>query len=134
MRNKFMINKKFDRIKKTFAVLLVLCFVLSITVASASAANKSKDKDANSKDKDAFSDGYKKGIDDGRKQGKKDCEQYDSRETLSKIPPPSSDRRWSDHYKDSFNAGYTLGYTAGYHETRYKCLKIKNKSFEYQNT
>ncbi len=120
MRNKFMKNKKFERIKKTFAVLLVLCFVLSATVASASAND-------NNKNKDGYRDGYKKGIDNGRKQGQKDCEQYGSRETLSKISAPHIEYSWPDYYKASYSAGYSAGYIYSYNEIRYKCLKNKNK-------
>lgn len=71
-----MINKKFDGIKKTFTVLLILCFILSVTTASASAA-------VNSKNKDGYSDGYRKGYEDGKRQGQKDRNQYGSREAPS---------------------------------------------------
>jgi hypothetical protein len=120
MRNKFMENKKFGRIKKTFAVLLVLCFVLSATVASASATG-------NNKNKDGYGDGYRKGIDDGRKQGQKDCKQYGSRETLSKISIPRIEHSWPDYYKKSYDVGYRAGYIYSYNKIRYKCLKNKNK-------
>jgi hypothetical protein len=134
MRNKFMKNKKFGRIKKTFAVLLVLCFVLSATVASASATEKNKNKDGYDKNKDVYdknkdryTDGYKKGIDDGRKHGQKDCEQYGSRETLSKISIPYIIYSWPDEYKESYEDGYRAGYVYSYNEIRYKCLKNKDK-------
>ena len=112
----FMINNKFGRIKKTFAILLILCFVLSVTAAAASAAG-------NSKNKDGYSNGYGKGYEDGKKQGKKDCNQYGSRETLSKIPIPPNNSQWTKYYKDSYNKGYQKGYIDGYNGNRYTCLK-----------
>jgi hypothetical protein len=131
MRNKFMENKKFERVKKTFAVLLVLCFVLSATVASASATEKNKSKDGYDKNKDSYKDGYidgyKKGIDDGRKHGQKDCELYGSRETLSKIYIPNIKYSWPDDYKESYEDGYRAGYIYSYNEMRYNCLKNKDK-------
>jgi hypothetical protein len=141
MRNKFTENRKFERVKKTFAVLLVLCFVLSATVASANATEKNENKDGYDKNKDGFDKnkdgfgknkegyiiGYKKGIDDGRKHGQKDCEQYGSRETLSKIPIPGIKYSWPDNYKKSYEEGYRTGYISSYNEIRYNCLKNKNK-------
>jgi hypothetical protein len=134
MRNKFMENKRFERVKKTFAVLLVLCFVLSATVASASATEKNENKDGYDKNKDGFDKnkdgyiiGYKKGIDDGRKHGQKDCEQYGSRETLSKISILGIKYSWPDNYKKSYEEGYRTGYIDSYNEIRYNCLKNKNK-------
>jgi hypothetical protein len=134
MRNKFMENKKFERIKKTFAVLLVLCFVLSATVASANATEKNKNKDDYDKNKegydkkiDGYIEGYKKGIDDGRKHGQKDCEQYGSRETLSKISIPNIKHSWPDYYKKSYEEGYRKAYIYSYNEIRYNCLKNKDK-------
>jgi hypothetical protein len=111
-----MISKKFDRIKRTFAVLLTVCFVLSVTAAAASAA-------ADSKNKDGYNDGYTKGYGDGRKQGQIDCDNYGSREILSKIPSPYNDNRWTENYKDSYNRGYQKGYIDGYNGNRYTCLK-----------
>jgi len=110
-----MITKKFGRRKKALAVLLVVCFLLSVTVASVSAAD-------NTRNKDGYSDGYKEGYEDGRKQGEKDCNQYGSREALSKIPSPPSDYRWTKNYKNSFNRGYQNGYIEGYNGNRYTCL------------
>lgn len=109
-----MINKEFDKIKKTFAVLLILCFVLSVMAASANAADNSKD---------GYSDGYKKGYDDGKKQGQKDCKQYGSKETLSKIPSPPNRDGWTKPYRDSYNSGYEKGYIDSYNGNRYTCLK-----------
>lgn len=116
MINKFMKNKNFDKIKKTFAVLLAFCFVLSVTAAAASAAD-------NSKNKDGYGDGYAKGQKDGKNQGKKDCEKYGSREILSKIPSPFNEYGWTKYYRDSYNRGYEKGYLDSYNINRYLCLK-----------
>jgi hypothetical protein len=105
-----MINRKLGRIKKHFVILLVLGFVLSVTAASASAAGNGKD-------------GYNKGYDDGKKQGQKDCEQYGSRETLSKIPSPPSKNGWTRQNRDNYNSDYEKGYIDGYNGKRYSCLK-----------
>ncbi|RXA19958.1 hypothetical protein EQO05_07390 [Methanosarcina sp. MSH10X1] len=108
-----MMNKKSARLKKTLAVLLGLCFVLSVTVESASAADNGK----------GYDDGYGKGYDGGKKQGHKDCIKYGMREVLSKIPFPSINHSWTKTYKDSYNRGYQRGYLDGYNKNRYLCLK-----------
>jgi hypothetical protein len=103
-----MANKIFDRITKTMAILLVLCFVLSVTVASVNAADF----------EDKYGQGYKDGYSEGSKDGKKDCNKYGSKEILNKIPDPT--------YKDKgYSKGFILGYTTGYNEKRYTCLKNK---------
>lgn len=111
-----MITKKFDGIKKTFVILLILCFILSVTTVSASAAG-------NSKNKDGYNDGYRKGYEDGKGQGQKDCNKYGSKESLSKIPTPPNNSQWTKDYKDSYNRGYQKGYIDGYNGNRYTCLK-----------
>ncbi|WP_048139156.1 hypothetical protein [Methanosarcina horonobensis] len=109
--------KKFEQIKKTIAILLVICFALSTISTSASAADNSK----------GYSDGYNKGYDDGKddgkKQGEKDCKQYGSRENLDKIPTPPNKDSWTESYKNSYNKGYQKGYIDGYNANRYTCLK-----------
>ncbi len=109
-------NRKSHRIKKTFTILLMLCFLLSVTAASASSAG-------NSKNNDGHRNGYEKGYTEGKKQGQKDCNQYGSRDTLSKIPSPSNDDRWTKDYKDSYNQGFKRGYIDGYNGNRYSCLR-----------
>jgi uncharacterized membrane protein len=106
-------NKKFDRMKKTLAILLVLCFALSVTVASASAADN----------KDGYNKGYNKGYQDGKIKGQKDCKKYGSKETLSKIPSPPNEYGWTKYYKDNYNEGYEKGYIESYNRIRYDCLK-----------
>lgn len=113
---RLMINKKFDKTKKTLAILLILCFILSVTAVSVSAAS-------NSKNKDGYNDGYRKGYEYGKKQGQKDCNQYGSKEALSKIPSPPNDSRWTKYYKESYNKGYRKGYIDSYNGNRYTCLK-----------
>ena len=117
-------NKKFDRIKKTLAILLIVCFTLSVTVASVSAADN---------DKSGYMDGYYKGYKDGKKQGQKDCKQYGSRENLAKIPSPLNKDSWTKSYKNSYNAGYKKGYLDGYNGNRYICLRYKPESPENRN-
>jgi hypothetical protein len=112
-------NKNFDRIKKTFALLLLLFFVLSITAASASASGNSN----YGKTEDGYKDGYDKGSEDGKIQAKKDCEQYGSRDVLSKIPSPPDSDGWTEYYKDNYKNVYEKGYVDGYNQIRYGCLK-----------
>ena len=122
-------NKKFGRIKKTLAVLLMLCFTLSITAASAEASDDSNGyNDGYYKGYDdgcnkGHDDGYNKGHDDGKIQGEKDCKQYGSKENLSKIPSPALKSDWDISYKTSYGEGYTKGYIEGYNKNRYSCLK-----------
>ncbi len=78
-----MANKIFDRITKTMAILLVLCFVLSVTVASVNAAAF----------EDKYGQGYKDGYSKGSNDGKKDCDQYGSKDIVSRkclIPPTTT--------------------------------------------
>ena len=101
-----MTNKIFDRITKTMAILLVLCFLLSVTVASVNAAAF----------EDKYEQGYQDGYSKGSNDGKKDCDQYGSKEILKKMPDPSNNDK-------SYSKGFILGYTTGYNEKRYSCLK-----------
>jgi hypothetical protein len=101
-----MANKIFDRITKTMAILLLLCFVLSVTVASVNAAAF----------EDKYGQGYKDGYSKGSKDGKKDCDQYGSEDILKKMPGSSNNDK-------SYSKGFILGYTTGYNEERYSCLK-----------
>jgi hypothetical protein len=136
-----MVNKIFDRITKTMAILLALCFVLSVTAVSVNAAafeqrNKFYDhtdkykhgdkhghdyRDGNNhgqdyRDIDKYEQGYKDGYNEGFKDGIKDCIKYGSKEFIRKIPdPPNKDNR--------YRAGFIQGYTIGYHEKRYACLR-----------
>jgi flagellar biosynthesis/type III secretory pathway protein FliH len=112
-------NNKFDRIKKTIAILLLLCFVLSVTVASVSAADNSE----SGKNKDGYKAGYNKGYKDGKKQGQKDCDQYGIREILQKIPTPFNKYSWTKYFTERYNKGYKGGFIDGYSQSRYKCLK-----------
>jgi hypothetical protein len=136
-----MANITFDRITKTMAILLALCFVLSVTAVSVNAAaleqrNKFDDhsgkykhgdkhghdyKDGNNygqdyRDIDKYEHGYKDGYTKGLNDGIKDCIKYGSKDFIRKIPdPPNKDNR--------YRAGFIQGYTIGYHEKRYACLK-----------
>jgi hypothetical protein len=112
-------NKRFDRIKKALAILLVLCFALSVTAVSASAADNSNCGENGY----GYKDGYNKGNEDGKIQGQKDCEQYGSKETLLKIPSPLNEFGWSKYYRDNYNCGYEKGYVDAYNRIRYDCLK-----------
>ncbi len=101
-----MANKIFDRITKTMAILLVLCFVLSVTVASVNAAAF----------EDKYGQGYTDGYSKGSNDGKKDCNQYGSKDILKKMPNPPNKGK-------SYIKGFILGYTTGYSEKRYSCLE-----------
>lgn len=106
-------NKKLTKIKKTLAILLVLCFTLSVIAAPATAASNNK----------GYKDGYNKGYKDGKKQSDKDCKQYGSMENLLKIPAPVLKDSWKKSYKNSYRKGYEKGYIDGYNGNRYLCLK-----------
>lgn len=112
-------TKKFDRSKKTLAILLLLCFVFSVTAALVSADDNIK----YGKSEAGYKDGYSKGYKDGKIQGHNDCEQYGSTEVLNKIPTPFNQINWTKNYIESYNEGYKDGYLEGYSESRYKCLK-----------
>lgn len=101
-----MANKIFYRFTETMAILLVLCFILSVTVASVNAAPF----------EDKYGQGYKDGYGKGSNDGKKDCNQYGNKEILKKIPNISSNDK-------SYIKGFILGYTTGYNEKRYSCLQ-----------
>ncbi|WP_048170416.1 hypothetical protein [Methanosarcina siciliae] len=112
-------TKRFDRSKKTLAILLLLSFVLSVTAALGSA-----DDNINyGKSKDGYEDGHSKGYEDGKIQGQNDCEQYGGTEVLNKIPTPVNQLSWTKDYIESYNKGYKDGYLDSYSKSRYECLK-----------
>jgi hypothetical protein len=116
-----MANKTFDRITKTMAILLLLCFVLSVTAISVNAAtfeqrNKFYDHADKYKHGDKYGQDYKDGYNKGLNDGREDCIKYGSKDFIRKIPNP--------HNKDKrYREGFIQGYTIGYHEKRYTCLK-----------
>jgi len=110
---------RFGGAKKTLAILLILCFILSVTVASVSAADNSK----YGKSKEGYNAGYKAGYEEGKIQGQNDCGQYGSTEVLNKIPIPFNKLSWTKDYTESYNKGYKDGYLDGYSKSRYECLK-----------
>lgn len=114
-------NKKFDRLKKTFALLLVSCFTFSMAAASVSVAGSSDLGMTGN----GYSDGYNKGYEDGKMQAIKDCLQYGSRDVLSKIPSPPDQYGWTEYYRDNYKNGYESGYIFGYNQVRYGCLNTK---------
>jgi len=114
-----MVNNEFKKIKKTLAILLILCFVLSVTVAEASAAGNSK----YGKGKDGYRIGYNQGYKDGKIQGQKDCKKYGIRDILQKMSPPPIKESWTKYFKVRYNKGYTRGFVEGYSQSRYNCLQ-----------
>ncbi|AAM05391.1 predicted protein [Methanosarcina acetivorans C2A] len=112
-------TKKFDRSKKTLAILLLLCFVLSVTATLVSADENIK----YGKSKAGYKAGYSKGYEEGKIQGQNDCGQYGSTEVLNKIPTPFNKSSWTKDYTESYNKGYKDGYFDGYTKSRYECLK-----------
>jgi|WetSurMetagenome_2_1015567.scaffolds.fasta_scaffold738899_1 hypothetical protein len=113
-------STRFCRIKKVLAFLLLLCFTLSVTTATA----KALDNGNCSENEYGYKDGYYKGSEDGKIQGKKDCEQYGSKDVLSKIPYSSSEYGWTENYKKNYDCGYKKGYIDSYNQFRYNCLKL----------
>ena len=122
-----MVNQKFEKITKTLAILLALCFVLSVTVASVNAAifehgNRFNDHGDRyehgnkyghgNKHGQGYKDGYAKGQNDGKKQ----CRRFGSKDNLQKIPDPSNNEK-------SYHKSFKQGYLKGYNEKRYSCLK-----------
>ncbi|MGB9929511.1 MAG: hypothetical protein ACPK85_14110 [Methanosarcina sp.] len=104
-------SKKFNLTKKAVAILLIVCFIMSVFPLLANAANN------------GYTDGYNKGFQDGKIQAQKDCDQYSNKEVLSKIPPSPGKSNWSQRYKNSYSKGYAQGYIDGYNGNRYTCLK-----------
>jgi hypothetical protein len=99
-------NKIFNKTTKTTAILLVFCFLLSVTVTSVNAAAF----------EDKYGQGYKDGYIKGSNDGKKDCNQYGNKDILKKMPDPSDKDK-------SYGKGFILGYNTGYNEQRYSCLQ-----------
>lgn len=146
-----MANKTFDRITKTMAILLALCFILSVTAISVNATaleqgNKFHDhagkykhgdkygqdyKDSNSygqdyRDGDKYAQGYIDG--DQYRQGYKDGYSKglnDGREDCIKYGSKDFLRKIPNPSNEDkrYREGFSLGYTTGYHKTRYACLK-----------
>jgi hypothetical protein len=84
---------------KSIILLLLLCFLFSITVVTAS----------------SYDDGYQKGSIDGLRQAQKDCNENGCKEILSKIPFLSPDKE--------YNHGYLNGFLDNYHKNRFEGLK-----------
>jgi hypothetical protein len=120
---KHMSKKKILRVTETMAILLALCFVLSVTVASVNAAtfehgHKFTDHSDGYEHGNKYGQGYKDGYAKGHNDGKKQCIQSGSGNNLQKIPDPSNnDKSYSESFKQ--------GYLTGYNEIRYSCLKNK---------
>jgi len=108
-------NKIFDKIKKTMAISLALCFLLSVAVASVNAATFEQNNNP-SGNSNNYRQGYEDGLEKGRIDAKKDCSQYGRENTLTKIPTPSNNEK-------SYIEGFTKGYLTSYNEERYTCLK-----------
>ena len=114
---KHMGKKKFSRVTKTLAILLALCFVLSVTVASVNAATFEHGNRFNDHS-DRYGQGYENGYAKGQNDGNKQCNQLGSKDNLQKIPSPFNQGK---DYSESFKQGYLKGYN----EKRYSCLKNK---------
>jgi PKD repeat protein len=83
------------QVKKTIAILLGVCFLLSVTVASVSALTE-----------------YQKGYIDGNKVGFKDglaqCKLDQPKAMMKKLAAPT------DEYTRGYGDGYTVGWNNGY--------------------
>jgi hypothetical protein len=88
------------QIKRTIAILLLVCFLLSVTAAAVSASQKD------------YSRGYRKGIRDGYTAGFKACKEergaYGEHMYRKAIAPTDYDTG----YEDGFDIGHRRGYEA----------------------
>lgn len=100
------------KIKKTLAILLAVCFLMSLTVTAVSAASFADDfrqgfKDGYSK---AYDQGYELGFEDGfDSSAGNDYEKETAKESLE-----NQDIEGSKAYKQGFKAGYMRGFPKGY--------------------
>jgi len=128
------------QIKKTLVVLLLLCFVMSITATAVSANQKDFDR--------GYRDGYRLGYNDGFKE----CKTSDHKEQTMMIKKSyhvdkddydrGFDRGFDDGFKkgcaaaermnknknqNDFNRGYRDGYRLGYNDGFKECKTSDHK-------
>lgn len=101
------------KMKKALAILLAVCFLMSLTVTAVSAASNFADdfrqgfKDGYSK---AYDQGYEFGFEDGfDSSAGNDYEKETAKESLE-----NQDIEGSKANKQGFKAGYTRGFPKGY--------------------
>jgi hypothetical protein len=90
-----------SQIKRTIAILLLVCFLLSVTAAVVSASQKD------------YSRGYKKGIRDGYKDGFKACKEEDEKvHAFAYHKKAIGPTDYDTGYEDGYDIGHRRGYEA----------------------
>ena len=92
-------------IKKTVAILLVVCFIVSVTVAAVSA----NQQEYNRGYKEGCRDGYKDGFREGKTDSKKPYSAFIKKEARKS----DYDKGYERGYSDCFPKGYKAGLRAG---------------------
>lgn len=134
-------KQPFDRIKKTFGVLMLVSFIMFVTSMSATANTHDRDasKNPNTHDRDAsatepngygFRDnkigslsGYHYGYKEGSNVGLEDCLKHRQEGVLTQITDSEINDEWTENYQKGYKKGYKNGYINGYNDARFKCLK-----------
>jgi flagellar biosynthesis/type III secretory pathway protein FliH len=134
-------KQSFDRIKKTFGVLMLVSFIMFVTSMSATANTHDRDasKNPNTHDRDAsatepngygFRDnkigslsGYHYGYKEGSNVGLEDCLKHRQEGVLTQITDSEINDEWTENYQKGYKKGYKNGYINGYNDARFKCLK-----------
>ena len=118
-------KQRYERIKKTLSVLLLVSFIIFVTDASASAKQINVPRNYQTGYHEGAQDGYKVGYNNGYE----DCLKYGKEGVLKKVPAPAIKYNRSKNYNRGYKVGFKNGYLAGYNKGRFKCLK-KEKMFE----
>jgi len=113
-------KRKYTRITKTLAFLVLVSLIMFLTVTSASA---STDKDY----QDGYKIGFKIGLKVGQKAGNEDYLKYGHEGVLKKIPGIKVKNDWTESYKKGIKKGFKKGFIYAYNKARFKCLETTEK-------
>jgi flagellar biosynthesis/type III secretory pathway protein FliH len=106
----------FTRMRKTLAILELVCLIMFLTAASASASNDSDYKKG-------YDLGFKVGYKVGFNAGNEDCHKYGQQGILKKIPKIKVKDYWPKSFTEGCKKGFKAGFVAGYNKARFKCLE-----------
>ena len=93
--------------KRTMAILLIVCFVVSVAAATVGAAEDKIMVGTHGNGQAQFDKGYKDGYKDGFQAGLTDCKAANHETKMM------SRKIGVDSYDKGYAAGYPVGYSAG---------------------
>jgi len=105
----------FDRMKRTIAILLVVCFLVSLTATAVSASTQDYKDGCKAGYKAGYDAGEKKGYADGYADGSETARELTAYKALiSKEKETFSSEDYRKGYRACYPKGYENGYKKGY--------------------